>query len=86
MTGEADRAIRRFKSQTTLADVFLGLEPGDRLEYSNQFGQTFVGTVANLIGTGTIVITRPEWQALGFGPEVLSGADYWLESVLRPGA
>lgn len=82
MTDRADKAIRRFKSQTTLADVLVGLEPGDRLEYSNSFGQTFVGTVDRITADGKIVMRREEWKSLGFGPECLNPADYWLESVL----
>lgn len=83
MKTKAYQAIRRHKSQTTLADVFCGIEPGDKLEYSNQFGQTFIGTVDSLIKPSTIIMRREGWQKLGFGPELLNADDYYLESVLR---
>ena len=77
MTAQGENAIRRRKSQTTLADVFCGLEPGDRLEYSDCYGQIFVGTVESLHGPDIIVMR----QSLGL--ERLKAADYYLETVLR---
>lgn len=77
-----EMAARKSVSKPTLADVFCGLEPGDRLEYSNQHGQTFIGTVQSLHGEDVVVMLREEWQALGFGPERLIAGNYWLESVL----
>ena len=71
-------------SSVTLADVLCGLEPGDRLQYSNSFGQVMVGTVDRVcVDKGLVVVRREEWQRLGFGQECLWAADYQLERVLR---
>lgn len=66
----------------TLLDVLCGLEPGDRIEYSNRYGQTFQGTVERVITPDAIIMLRAEWQAAGFGTELLKADQYQLEKVL----
>lgn len=64
---------------TTLADVLCGMEPGDKLQYANRYGQVFKGRVIEArLESGEVLMDREEWRQLGFGPELIKAADYAL--------
>jgi hypothetical protein len=62
----------------TLQDVLVGLEPGDKLTYRNGYGQELQGQVVRVVDNSRVLMERPDWTRLGFGPECIQAADYEL--------